>query len=449
MPRPHRPDSAPAGGAPRRRPARGAATAALAAAVTAALAGSAGLTWLPTARPGSVVALWAGLLATVALSWGARRTPRAPHPGVDLPALAEQATLGIALKDDAGRYVYANPHWVGMHLRPGVDPVGQVDTALFAPDAAEVARDRDTEVRTHGSALETREVVPTDGGVRTYLTVRYPIDTGDERLVGIVSVDVTTSHRQVMSQAEDNAALREQVDELERSNRDLTDFAYIASHDLAEPLRVVSGYVQLLSRRYADELDDKAQRWIGFTVEGVQRMEALIRDLLTYSRLGGEPAPPEPVDLGALVTATLSSLDEAITEADARILVDSMPVVDGDAGQLGQLLQNLVGNALKFRSSERPLVVRLSAVGGPAGWRIAVSDNGIGVPPENRERIFRMFHRLHLREDYPGTGIGLAIARRIVEQHGGTITVGEGDDGGVRFDFTLPSARTARADTVR
>jgi PAS domain S-box-containing protein len=227
--------------------------------------------------------------------------------------------------------------------------------------------------------------------------------------------------------------------ELKRSNAELEGFAYAASHDLQEPLRMVVAYTQLLERRYRGRLGAEADEFIAFVVDGARHMQQLIDDLLALSRVGSRPLRRERVDLDALAKSLLPLLERAILEARATVEIGPLPVVHGDDGQLRQLLQNLLTNALKFRDRDAPRI-RLSARRAPLEWVVAVEDNGIGVAAEHRERIFDMFQRLHRREEYPGTGIGLALCRKVVERHGGRIWVEAADGHGSRFCFSLPAS---------
>jgi light-regulated signal transduction histidine kinase (bacteriophytochrome) len=209
----------------------------------------------------------------------------------------------------------------------------------------------------------------------------------------------------------------------------------VASHDLVEPLRVISSYLQLLDRRA--DLDDESRRYIDFAVGGAARMRDLVDDLLRYSRSGRVDLQRRSVPASDLVDATLRTLAAAIEDAGAEVEVESLPIVEADPVLLGQVFQNLIGNAIKFRDGERPHV-RVSGHEQAHGWEFVVDDNGIGIPEADRARVFNMFQRLHHREDYDGTGIGLALCQRIVERHGGSIRVEPGDGGrGSRFVFTL------------
>ncbi|MBI2953368.1 MAG: PAS domain S-box protein [Chloroflexi bacterium] len=233
------------------------------------------------------------------------------------------------------------------------------------------------------------------------------------------------------------AKLEQTVAELERSNAELERFAYVASHDLQEPLRMVASYVQLLARRYKGKLDDDADDFIGFAVDGATRMKGLINDLLAYSRIGTRGKPFEPTNCGVVLDQVLANLKLAIEESDAVITHEPLPVVLADTSQIAQLLQNLIGNALKFRG-DRPAEVHVRAERRNGDWLLSVRDRGIGIAPEFYERIFLVFQRLHNRDEYPGTGIGLAICKKIIERHGGCIWVESEPDKGSVFYFTIP-----------
>ena len=231
--------------------------------------------------------------------------------------------------------------------------------------------------------------------------------------------------------------LREALSELKRSNKELLQFAYVASHDLQEPLRMVSSYLQLLARRYKDQLDSDADEFIAFAVDGAKRMQRLIIDLLSFSRVRTHGKPLKPFDAGALLQAAIDNLRIAITEAEASITHDPLPIVHVDDTQLIQLFQNLLENALKFRD-EAPPEIHIGAVRRDEDWHFAVRDNGIGINPQYHEKIFAIFQRLQSREDTSGTGIGLSLAKLIVDRHGGRIWVESEVGQGTTFHFTLP-----------
>jgi signal transduction histidine kinase len=226
--------------------------------------------------------------------------------------------------------------------------------------------------------------------------------------------------------------------ELERSNTELQQFAYVASHDLQEPLRMITGYTNLLSRRYKGKLDDDADEFIAFAVDGANRMRVLINDLLTYSRVGTQGKNFAPMDCELILGQTLAGLQVAIQECAARVTHDPLPVVNGDDIQLGQLFQNLIGNALKYHNGNAP-TVHIGCQRRDNDWLISISDNGIGIDPRFAAKIFVIFQRLHNREQYPGTGIGLALCKRIVDRHGGKIWVDSEPGKGSTFYFTLPA----------
>nr|WP_042393349.1 sensor histidine kinase [Streptacidiphilus carbonis] len=236
------------------------------------------------------------------------------------------------------------------------------------------------------------------------------------------------------------ARLDEQAEELRRSNGELEQFAYVASHDLQEPLRKVASFCQLLQRRYADKLDERADQYIGFAVDGANRMQTLINDLLAFSRVGRTHKEYVQVDLEQVFTDTVDALSIAVEESGAVITHDPLPVLTADATQIGMLFQNLIGNAIKFRSPDRSPEVHLSAEPDGDRWQFAVADNGIGIGNEFADRVFVIFQRLHTKEAYPGNGIGLAMCKKIVEFHGGSITVDPDRDSGARISFTLPLA---------
>ena len=223
---------------------------------------------------------------------------------------------------------------------------------------------------------------------------------------------------------------------LARSNKELEQFAYVASHDLQEPLRVVSGYVQLIQRRYADRLDADADQFIGYIVDGVTQMQQLITDLLNYSRVGTRGRPFVKVGLEAVLDRALSNLKEVVRESEAQITHEPLPEIVGDETQLMQLFQNLIGNAVKFSGGRRPKI-DISVRQADGHWRFAVSDNGIGIDRKYWDKLFVIFQRLHTRQKYTGNGIGLAICKRIAERHGGKIWLDSRLDEGTTFFFTI------------
>lgn len=245
------------------------------------------------------------------------------------------------------------------------------------------------------------------------------------------------THLDITARKEAEEGLAAKAKELSRSNDELVQFAYVASHDLQEPLRMVACYCQLLQRRYQGKLDADADEFIGYAVEGASRMHHLIDDLLTYSRLGTKARPMEPVDCTVVLKDALANLKVALAQSDALVTHDSLPTVLADGKQLIQLFQNLIGNAIKYRSSQRP-EIHVAVERQEEAWRFSVRDNGIGLDPQFYERIFVIFQRLHTKMEYPGTGIGLAICKKIVERHGGRIWVESQPGQGSVFYFSIP-----------
>jgi len=253
-------------------------------------------------------------------------------------------------------------------------------------------------------------------------------------------------HREHLEElvADRTAELAKMVENLNRSNNELTQFAYVASHDLQEPLRMVSSYTQLLARRYQDQLDQDAKDFIGFAVDGANRMQRLIQDLLAYSRITSRGQTLTPLDTHDALGLAITNLQTSIQETGAMVANGDLPKVLGDRTQISQIFQNLIGNAIKFHRSDEPPRVSVSAFptpGQPDFWTFRVEDNGIGIEARHFDRLFVIFQRLHGKLEYPGTGIGLALCKRIVERHGGTIWLESEPERGTIFFFTLPSAQ--------
>jgi len=272
------------------------------------------------------------------------------------------------------------------------------------------------------------------GGLLTLVSGRPVRDSAGDVIAGVVVCRDITARRQV------EKALAQRAEELARSNRDLEQFAYVASHDLQEPLRAVGSYIGLLADRYRGKLDERADKYIDFVVEGATRMQAQINGLLAYSRLGSSRMSSQAVDTSAVVAQAIKNLDRAIRETAAVVTLDPLPTVWGDPFQLCLVFQNLIGNAIKF-CQEKPPRVHVGVERRGESCVFSVRDNGIGIAPEHAELIFIIFHRLHGRQEYPGTGMGLAICRKVVESHGGRIWVESHAGQGSTFFFTLPVSR--------
>lgn len=248
--------------------------------------------------------------------------------------------------------------------------------------------------------------------------------------------------RQERARAQEQLANK--VEELARSNCDLEQFAYVASHDLQEPLRMVAAYTQLLSERYQGKLDATADRYISYAVEGATRMQALLEDLLAFSRIGRNGVLPAPTDANSAVNEVLKNLSLALKEHSVTVTCNPLPTIVADHFQLVQLFQNLIGNAIKFRAKRNP---RITISAEPKGheWLFSVFDNGIGIAEEHKELVFKIFQRLHTRTEYPGNGVGLAICKKIVEHNGGRIWVESELGRGANFLFTFPAAIADKA----
>jgi PAS domain S-box-containing protein len=341
-----------------------------------------------------------------------------------------------------------------------IDETGTVET--FNPAAERVFGFHSSEVI--GNNIKMLMPAPYHGEHDGYLT-NY-LATGNAKIIGIgrevvgrrkdgttFPMDLAVSEfslgdhryftgivRDISDRKRAETALRETAEELARSNLDLEQFAYVASHDLQEPLRAVAGCAQVLARRYEGKLDDRADELIAHTVDGVSRMQGLINDLLAYSRIGTRGAAFETTDVGFALDRAVANLEAAIAESEAVVARDELPVVQADASQLTQLFQNLVGNAIKFRGAQTPRI-HVGAHRTNGTWVLSVRDNGIGLEAEYFDRIFVIFQRLHTRAEYPGTGIGLAVCKKIVERHGGKIWVESEPGRGTTFFFTIPSKR--------
>jgi signal transduction histidine kinase len=233
-------------------------------------------------------------------------------------------------------------------------------------------------------------------------------------------------------------SLQQTADELARSNRDLEQFAYVASHDLQEPLRMVAGYLQLLEERYKGQLDEKADKFIDYAVDGSERMSSMIRDLLAYSRVNARQENLDEVDANAAFSVALQNLGASVKESSAVVTRDELPTIRGDSMQLAMVFQNLIGNAIKFRIADRDPKIHVSAKKESNHWIFEVKDNGIGFEQQYEDKIYMIFQRLHGHGHYPGTGIGLAICKRIIERHGGKIWATSAPGEGSTFFFTVP-----------
>lgn len=263
------------------------------------------------------------------------------------------------------------------------------------------------------------------------------VDSLDKRNTELSAANKSLQ-KEIKERKQIESKLRQTLMELARSNKELQQFAYVASHDLQEPLRKMRSYSEMLEKRYQGQLDEKADKFIGYIVDGANRMQTLINDLLSYSRVGRMEIFLEETNFETILNQVIVDFEKSIQETEAVITYDPLPTITANSSQISQLLQNLIGNALKFRGKEPP-VIHVSAKKTETEWLFFVRDNGIGIEPEYAERIFIIFQRLHSRTEYPGTGVGLAICQRIIERHGGKIWVESELGKGATFYFTIPT----------
>jgi PAS domain S-box-containing protein len=353
-------------------------------------------------------------------------------------SVAETAIEGIISMDERGTISYWNPGAERMFGRTAAEAIGH-PSAIALPDGVLSAYDA------AGGDQAIGRTIDTTGRRRDGST--FPVELSLSAWVNAHGARVFTGiARDITERKNAERALQAKAEELARSNQELEQFAYVASHDLQEPLRMVSNYTQLLARRYKDKLDADANEFIDFAVDGAKRMQDLIRDLLEFARVGTRGKEFKPAPLERIVRDALANLSDPIDEAQAEIVIEPLPTVACDASQLGHVFQNLIGNAIKFRRpGDRP-VVHISAARSDQAWVLSVRDNGIGIDPKYFERIFQMFQRLHGRGEYSGTGIGLALCKKIIERHGGRITVESAPDQGSTFSFTIPDSTVTSAE---
>jgi PAS domain S-box-containing protein len=351
-------------------------------------------------------------------------------------ALANAVPAMVWTAAPDGTITYASEQWLqycGITLEQNA---GQWPALVLHPDDQDRCLTRWAQALEQGTDYEI-EVRNRrfDGQYRWFLTRAVPARDAAGHITAWYGTTTDIHDRKRMEET-----LVRQAAELQRSNVELQQFAYVVAHDLQEPLRTITNYVQLLARYSRDRLDAEANEFIEFAVDGAQRLLQLITALLTYTRVGNQESRFTAVDCEGLLAQTLSDLRLAITDSNAEVTHDPLPTVRGDAAQLGLVLQNLIGNALKFHGEASPRI-HISAWREGTQWVFSVQDNGIGIDPKQAERIFRVFQRLHTRKEYPGTGIGLAICKKIVERHGGRIWVESAPGTGATFFFTLPTRR--------
>lgn len=360
-------------------------------------------------------------------------------------SIVEDLPDALVVLDPDGRILYANATWRRYRAMTLEGAVGQNIVDLADGEERQIlARERRRLLRrlTPDCPLVTLEFSNID---HMQLEVTYQgwfDDAGTLLAISALARDRTRAHRHEQDLETANRALQD-------SNRDLRDFAHIASHDLQEPLRKISAFSERLMDRYADQLDERGVDYLMRVSAASGRMQQLIQSLLEYSRVNSRGKSFVPVELDKVVGDVLQDLEVAIDEAGATVVLERLPVVEGDPTQLHQLFLNLIGNALKFRSPDRAVEVKVSGLRVGDEWQVRVADNGIGFEPEYAEKIFAPFQRLHTRSAYEGSGIGLAVCRRIVERHGGTIGASSAPGAGAKFVVALPCRRRAEAPRTR
>ena len=349
----------------------------------------------------------------------------------------EASPIGIMSFDEKGSCSFANSASSKLFALPLDVILGNSRSIIPGwyeyelTEAAESALDGSREVR--------RTVhIRVGGKLESWFDYRFlPFTSSGKKNLLLLVTDITESR-----QIEEDTILI--MRELKQSNDELERFAYVASHDLQEPLRVIASYLQLLERRYADRVDDKGRDFIVRTVGAAKRMQGMIEDLLGYSRVMTRGGSFEAVPLDDALSGALQNLGVAVRKSRADISSDSLPVVQADKSQMVRVFQNLIGNAIKFQGDERPRI-RVSCAEGEECWTVSIRDNGIGIAPEFHKRIFQVFQRLHSSDRYGGSGIGLAVCQRIIERHGGRITVDSAEGKGSVFSFTIPRERKKNA----
>ena len=333
----------------------------------------------------------------------------------------------IFFKDPSSRYLGFNKAFADYCGRSEASMRGKTDDEFVGPEIARFYREKDQAAMAIGHPASNEEWIDYPDGRRVLLeTVKTPFFGPDGRLLGLIGVSRDISERK---RAEET---------LRRAHHELEMVTYVASHDLQEPVRTVASFLQLLQRRYGDKLGEDADQYIAYAVSGVHRMREQLAGLLEFSRVGHGVESFEPVSMEEVLADALAGLAAALSEAGAAVTHNPLPVVLGDAVQVRSLLQNLIGNAVKYRHAGRPLEVHVEAAMADGEWRFSVRDNGIGIDRQYWEKIFVIFQRLHPLDRYEGTGIGLAICKKIVDRHGGRIWVESVPDQGSTFFFTLP-----------
>lgn len=355
-----------------------------------------------------------------------------PELGIVFDAL-KSSMVGVIIASLDGKINFVNPAFLNIFkYKDESEVIGKNAAELFAPKKVRKFADLTAVIDNEKGDIEEFNVHREDGSGCSVEVSCSNVNDNSGNIIGRMAffVDVT-ERRQIKKK------LMSTLADLQRSNTDLQQFAYVASHDLQEPLRMVASYTQLLEKRYKDKLDTDAREFIQFAVDGALRMQRLINDLLSYSLVGARQKTVKPTDCHSVLGQVIAGLSDEIEQNNVIITNDDLPTVMADASQMHELIKNLVCNAIKFSSEHAPRV-HISAKQDGNKWLFSVQDNGLGIDPQYKDKIFLIFQRLHSKEEYPGTGIGLAICKRIVERHNGKIWVESNVGKGSTFYFTLP-----------
>jgi len=349
---------------------------------------------------------------------------------LQLEAVLENSQSAVFTKSADGTYQLVNRNFAALVDLPREAILGQTSRKIFPPDIAEQADQEDQQILTSGNPVVSELRLRQGESDLTLQVSKFPLLDKDGNILGIGGIWTDVSERARL------------VEDLRRSNAELEQFAYVASHDLQEPLRMVSSYMQLLESRYRENLDQDAKEFIDFAVDGANRMQRLIQDLLAFSRVGTRGKQPEPIQSREALDLALRNLTNTIDQNQAQLEIGSLPEIKADLNQVVQVFQNIIANAIKFRSEHTP---RIQIVAEPDidMAQFSITDNGIGFDTKHADRIFVIFQRLNNRSEYGGTGIGLAICKKIIERHGGRIWVESREGHGSTFHFTLPLTESA------
>ena len=349
-----------------------------------------------------------------------------------LQGLVDNSPAAISIKDRNGRYLLINNHFERLVKRSRSQILGKKAEAIFESPVLVDVLESSRQVVDKEDVVTTEITLDFEGSPHTYMNTEFPLLDSQGQVDSIGGIWTDISEHKLLTET-----LNAKNIDLERSNKELEQFAYVASHDLQEPLRMVSSYMQLLETRYKSKLDQDAQEFIDFAVDGALRMQSLIQDLLAFSRVGTRGKDPSPVDASFALADAMQNLKMRMEETAAKVEADPLPTVLADKDQLVQVFQNLIGNALKFKGENEP-EIRISVQESQGFAQFCVADNGIGFDSKHADRIFVLFQRLNTRDKYEGTGIGLAICKKIVERHGGHIWAESQLGKGSSFFFTFP-----------